>query len=243
MKLLNSRVSEIVRFELEKIWSAPYLGIILMLLIMGGPSNSAPIYVGPASEVASYSAGSLKAMFLLFVTVLTFANSFGRDIEQGLLMGELTLPVKKGVIFAVKLLANFSIILLIELFTAFLSIWIVTASISPVLAASIALIDMATLLLFIALTILVSIVLKSRFGAIIVAITIYFFENILLFNISLMMSTVNHLNIDPTYILLRLVFYGEVTVYTWGIIFIHLFFPIALLSFAYFFFKEVLQLD
>ena len=39
---LTRPIVEIVRFELEKNWSAFFTGLILMLLILGGPGSSAP---------------------------------------------------------------------------------------------------------------------------------------------------------------------------------------------------------
>jgi len=244
MKLLNNQVAEITRFELEKIWSAPYVGLILMLLIIGGPTSSAPMLVeGSVFEVVLSSIGGFKILFLYLIAILTFANSFGRDIEQDVLMGEFTLPVRKENIFVAKLLANLSLLLLMDLIVTLLSIWIITASISLASAASIVLVDVATLLLFAAITILMSMVLRSRFGAVIVSIAVYFFESILLDSIALAITTTNPPNLNPAYILLKLVFSGELTVFTWGIILIHIAFPLALLVFAYFFFKEVLQLD
>ncbi|MBO3755277.1 MAG: ABC transporter permease subunit, partial [Candidatus Brockarchaeota archaeon] len=196
-----------------------------------------------AFEIALSSMGSFKPLFLCLITILTFANSFGRDIEQDVLMGELTLPVRKKTLFTVKLITNFLMILLIDFVSTLFFTWIITASIPFIPIMSMVLIDAISLLLIVSITILMSIVLKSRFGAVIVAIAIYFLENILLPNISLMISTVNPPNIDPTYILLKLVLLGEITVYTWGIILTHLLFPFALLSFAFFFMKMVLQLD
>ncbi|MBO3799629.1 MAG: hypothetical protein FGF52_01015 [Candidatus Brockarchaeota archaeon] len=240
----NIPLVENIRFELERVWSAPYVGLMLMLLILGCPGNAAPINVQESAfGIALSSMGGFKQLFLCLIAILTFANSFGRDIEQDVLMGELTLPVRKETLFAVKLIINFSVILLIDFISTLFSTWIITASIPLIPIMSMVLVDAISLLLIVSITILMSIVLKSRFGAVIVAIAIYFLENILLLSISSMISTVNPLNIDPTYILLKLVLLGEITVYTWGIILMHLLFPLALLSFAFFFMKVVLQLD
>lgn len=240
----NISVFEIIRFELERNWSAPYLGLILMLLILGGPGNATPIEVQESAfKIALSSTGSFKPLFLCLVAILMFANSFGRDIEQDVLMGELTLPVRKEVLFTVKFVTNFLVILLIDFVSTLFSTWIITASIPLIPIMSMVLVDAISLLLIVSITILMSIVLKSRFGAVILAMAIYFLESILLLDVSLMISTVNPPNIDPAYILLKLLLLGEMTIYTWGIILLHLLFPLVLLSFAYFFFKEVLQLD
>ncbi|MEM2998557.1 MAG: hypothetical protein QW542_06390 [Thermoproteota archaeon] len=240
----NISLVESIRFELERVWSAPYVGLILMLLILGGPGGAAPMEVQESAfEIALSGIGSFKPLFLSLIAILTFANSFGRDIEQDVLMGELTLPVRKETLFTVKLIINFLVILLIDFVSTLFFIWIITASISLIPIVSMVLVDAISLLLIVSVAILMSIILKSRFGAVIVAIAIYFLESILLLNVSLMISTVNPPNIDPTYILLKLILLGDMTVYTWGIIFLHLFFPLALLSFAFFFMKMVLQLD
>ncbi|GEM_PF-2441782 len=239
-----SSMLETVRFELERVWTAPYLGLILMLFIIGGPGSATPMVTQESVfEVALSTIGGFKSLLLYLVTILTFANAFGRDIEQDVLMGELTLPLRKEIIFAVKFITNFSIILLIDFASTLLFMWIITASILPITVLSIVIVDALSLLLFASITILMSIVLKSRFGAVIIAITIYFLENIMLMNVSIMISNVNPPNLDPMYILLKLILCGEVTVYTWGIILLHFFLPLALLSFAFFFMKEVLQLD
>ncbi|MEM3029348.1 MAG: hypothetical protein QXW09_04350 [Thermoproteota archaeon] len=244
MVKLKGPIIEIVKFELEKTWSAFFTGLILMLLILGGPGNSAPMFVTESLfEIASLGTGNFKPILLCLVTILVFANSFGRDIEQDVLMGEFTLPVRKETLFIAKLLTNSSVILLIDLIVTSSFIWIITTSIPLTLVALTVLVDAAILLLFIATTILMSMILRSRFGAIILSIAVYFLENILVYNISLAISTTNPPNLDPAYILLKLVFLGEITVFTWSIILIHITFPLALLVFAYSFFKGVLQLD
>lgn len=240
----NISLVESIRFELEKVWSAPYVGLTLMLLILGSPGAAAPMEVQESAfEIALSSIGNFKPLFLCLITILTFANSFGRDIEQDVLMGELTLPVRKETIFTIKFIINFLVILLVDFISILFSTWIITASIPLIPIMSMVLVDAMPLLLIASVTILMSIILKSRFGAVIVAIAIYFLENILLQNVSLMISTANPPNIDPAYILLKLILLGEITVYTLGILFLHLLLPLALLSFAFFFMKEVLQLD
>jgi len=201
------------------------------------------MFVGESFEITLYSTGNFKPLLLCLISILVFANSFGRDIEQDVLMGEFTLPVRKGIMFIVKLLANLSLLLLMDLIATIFSIWIMTASISLAPVALTILVDAALILLFIAITVTMSMVLRSRFGAVIVAIAVYFLESILLDSIALAITTTNPPNLSPAYILLKLVFSGELTVFTWGIIIIHIAFPLTLLVFAYFFFKEVLQLD
>ena len=219
-----SSMLETVRFELERVWAAPYLGLVLMLLILGGPGGAAPMETQrSAFETALSTIGSFKPLLLYLVTILTFANAFSRDIEQDVLMGELTLPLRKETIFAVKFMTNFSAILLVDLVSTLFSAWIITASIPLTLILSIVLVDAVSLLLIASITILMSIVLKSRFGAVIVAIAIYFLENIVLMNVSLMISNVNPPDLDPTHILLKLILCGEITFYAWSIILLHLF--------------------
>ncbi|MGB9717431.1 MAG: hypothetical protein ACPL4E_03175 [Thermoproteota archaeon] len=243
-KLIDKPIVETIRFELEKIWSAPYVGLILMLLILGGPGSAAPMEVKESAfDIALSSLGSFKIPFLCLITILTFANSFGRDIEQDVLMGEFTLPVKKEALFIAKFLTNFSAILLADLVSTILSVWIVTASIPPIPILTIILVDAIVLLLFASTSILMSMIFRSRFGAMIVAIALYFLESILLLDVSLSISPTNPPNLDPTYLLLKLILLVELTAYTWGIILIHLLLPLILLIFSYFFFREVLQLD
>ncbi|MEM3390363.1 MAG: hypothetical protein QW506_01720 [Thermoproteota archaeon] len=243
-KLTDKSFIETIRFELEKTWSAPYVGLILMLLILGGPGSAAPMEVKESAfDIALSSLGSFKTPFLCLITILTFANSFGRDIEQDVLMGEFTLPVKKEVLFIIKFLTSFSVILLMDLVSTILSVWIVTASISLASTLTIILVDAIVLLLFTSISILMSMMLRSRFGAVIVAVAIYFFESILLLNVSLSISTTNPPNLDSTYILLKLILLRELTVYTWGIILIHVLLPLTLLVLSYFFMVKVLQLD
>lgn len=243
-KLIDKPIIETIRFELEKIWSALYVGLILMLLILGGPGIAAPMEVKESAfDIVSHSLGSFKTPFLCLVTILTFANSFGRDIEQDVLMGEFTLPIKKEFLFAVKFLTNFSVILLMDLISIILSVWIVTASISLIPILSIILVDATVLLLFASTSILMSMVLRSRFGAVMTVIAIYFFESILLFYVPLSISTTNPPKLDPTYILLKLILLRELTAYTWGIILIHVLLPLTLLVLSYFFMVKVLQLD
>ncbi len=243
-KLIDNPIIETIRFELEKIWSALYVGLILMLLILGGPGNAAPMEVKESAfDIALSSLGSFKTQFLCLITILTFANSFGRDIEQDVLMGEFTLPVKKEFLFIIKFLTSFSVILLMDLVSTILSVWIVTASIPLIPALSIIFVDAIVLLLFASISILMSMILRSRFGAIIVAVAIYFFESILILSVPSSISTTNPPNLDPTYILLKLILLGELTVYTWSIILIHFLSPSTLLVLSYFFMVKVLQLD
>ena len=35
-------LAEELKFELERVWTAPYLGLVLMLLILGSPMGSGP---------------------------------------------------------------------------------------------------------------------------------------------------------------------------------------------------------
>lgn len=243
-KLIDKTIVETVRFELEKTWSAPYVGLILMLLILGGPGSAAPMEVKESAfDIAFSSLGSFKTPFLCLITILTFANSFGRDIEQDVLMGELTLPIKKEVLFIAKLLTSFLVILLMDSVSIILSVWIVTASIPLIPILSIILVDAIVLLLYASTSILMSLILRSRFGAVIVAVAIYFFERILLLNVSLSISTTNPPNLDPTYILLKLILSGELTAYAWSIILIYFSLPLTLLVFSHFFMTKVLQLD
>jgi len=243
-KLIDKPIIETIRFELEKIWSAPYVGLILMLLILGGPESAAPMEVKESAfDIALSSIGSFKIQFLCLITILTLANSFGRDIEQDVLMGEFTLPVEKEVLFIIKFLTSFSVILLMDLVSIILSVWIVTASIPLIPTLSIIFVDAIVLLLFASTSILMSMILKSRLGAVIVAVAIYFLESILLLDISLSISTTNPPNLDPTYILLKLILSGEITIYTWSIILIHVLLPLILLFFSCFFMTRVLQLD
>lgn len=243
-KLIDKPIIETIWFELEKIWSAPYVGLILMLLILGGYGRAVPMEVKESAfDIALFSLGDFKTLFLCLITILTFANSFGRDIEQDVLMGEFTLPVKKEVLFIVKFLTSFSAILLMDSVSTILSVWIITVSIPLIPILSIILADAIALLLFASTSILMSMMLRSRFGAVIVAVAIYFFENILLLSVSLSISTTNPPNLHPTYILLKLILSGESTAYAWSIILIHFLLSLTLLAFSYFFMRKVLQLD
>lgn len=235
---------EEARFELERTWSALHLGLVLMLLILGAPLAATPARVQESAfEVALASVGASKQLILTIIVVLTFAASFGRDIEQDILMGELTLPVGKEAIFAVKLAANYLVILLLDFVYTLFSTWITTASVAFTPVAAVVLADAASLLLIVSVTILASIILKSRLGAVAVAVAVYFLESVILLGISVMISSVNPPNLDPVYILLRLILEGEVPAYAWGVVLVHLLLPLALLLSALLYMGRVMQLD
>ncbi|MBO3802573.1 MAG: hypothetical protein JTT11_01655 [Candidatus Brockarchaeota archaeon] len=237
----GSSTLEILRFEYERTWTAPYLGLILALLIVSSPAVATPLNVEESAlDLVFFSMGSVRPIIYNLITIVAFTNSFGMDIEQDVMMGEFTLPIKKGTFFVLKFLAIFLTIILMDLVSASFSFWLVSASAPLIPIVSIVLVDAITSLLFISIGISLSVMLRSRFGAAIVSLAIYFLEEIVQANLSLQ---TNSASMSPSLIILKLLLSNEVTIYTWPILLIHVGSASALLVFAYFFLVEVLQLD
>lgn len=235
----SSSSLEIMKFEIEKSWTAPYLGIVLALLIASGPGTAAPLGVEESAfAITTSSIGIYKPLVFFFVAIVTFANSFGRDIEQDVIMGELTLPVKKENLFLFKLISNYLFIFIADFISTTFSVWLVSAStpIVPIIAVLLA--DLFASLPFVSLSILISVVLRNRFSAVVITLAVYILHQYIIF-----LSFSTNLQIDPLNIMLRFLLLNGMTSYMYAILLANFSLALALFISAYILMVKVLQLD
>jgi ABC-type transport system involved in multi-copper enzyme maturation permease subunit len=153
---VSGKVSRLIRWELEKTFSAPLLAIILAAALyvfvpstFGGGGFGVPsvagllagwahdwVFVLGNSVVGSY-------MFSVFVFAAVASLSFSRDIASGYMKALLSYPIGRARLFLSKFLVSLTVPLLV--FTG--SLLLVGALVFPSLFVNIPLPDMAYVLL------------------------------------------------------------------------------------------------
>ncbi|MGB9760251.1 MAG: hypothetical protein ACP5LN_08490 [Thermoproteota archaeon] len=235
---MSNSTKELIRFELERNWTATFFGFSLALLIVSSPINSAPLYA-PSSiiEMALRSIGSFKPLILCFLTALTLANSFGRDMEQNVVVGELINPVKKETLFLCKLLANLIVLIMINFVSIIFSVWLTFVSVHLVSIFLLLVIETMVALLYASISIFISLITRTIFSSVLSSIGTYFLETIFIFTFT------NYKITNPEGLFISSILSNQVSAITGVITLVHTVFALSLLVFSFFIFSEVLQFD
>ncbi|MGC8935532.1 MAG: hypothetical protein ACP5KW_06900 [Thermoproteota archaeon] len=231
---------EFMTFEFEKTYTPLFIAIVLTVLIFSCPLRPTVLDIPKSTfEVVQLVLNSsfVSLVLVLFSTV-TFSYSFAKDIEQGLVMDELTNPLRKETLFIFKFLINMLFLAIGCLISVLLSTWILFGSIYISAVIVIELVEIIVLLIYVSLSIAIGLLAQSLLPSIVVPLSLYFLEETMLFSFGYSYGITS-----PEIVILRLIFINEVTTQTWVVLLIHVVLASIVLVFSFFYFRSVMQLD
>jgi hypothetical protein len=233
VRALKEQEIETLMFELERRWSAKYLGLMLFssILLVNVPT----VLMEPPSTISllRFSSGLRAALLYLWATI-TFASSFCKDIEQGVMKDEFSNPLRKSVIFIIKLSANFLVIAVVDLLLVIFSSWLAFGSVFLSSAFLVTFAQLTVSFLYVVVSILIGTVIRNTIASIMVPLSIYFLEGYYL------LISGSPFSIEE--IFLRLILGGDIKI-ALPIVIVHVGLSLLLLIFSFVFFTRFLELD
>jgi hypothetical protein len=232
---MKGQIVETIVFELERKWSAKYLGFMLLSLILF--TNIPTVLMEPPSIISllRFSSG-LRATLLYLWVAITFTNSFCKDVEQGVMKDEFSNPLKKSVIFATKFLANFLVITIIDLLLVMFSSWLAFGSVFLYFVFLVTFVQVAISFLYAIVSVFIGITLRNTIASVMVSLSTYFLESYYL------LISGSPFSIEEVF--LYLILGNSVKMATaLPIVMVHIGLPLFLLIFSFVFFTRLLELD